>query len=84
MGYKKTGLALLTAAEQELARLNAASRQAPATSVYDSGRIRTRIKAMAAELQAALAADIPVARDVLSKKLGDIVVENVTTACMPR
>ena len=65
----------LTAAEQELARLNAASRQSPAMSAYDSSRIRTRIKAMAAELEAALAADIPVARDVLAKKLGDIVVE---------
>jgi hypothetical protein len=30
---------------------------------------------MADELQAALAADIPVAHDVLSRKLGDIVVE---------
>jgi len=65
----------LTAAEQELARLNAASGQSPTTSIDDSSRIRTRVKSMAAELQTALATDIPVARDVLSKKLGDIVVE---------
>lgn len=65
----------LTVAEQELARLNAASRQSPSTGVDDSSEIRTRINAIAAELQAALAADIPVARDMLSKKLGDIVVE---------
>ena len=65
----------LTAAEQELARLNTASRQSPSTGVDDSSEIRTRINAMAAELQAALASDIPVARDMLSKKLGDIVVE---------
>ena len=65
----------LTAAEQELARLNTASRQSPSTRVDDSSEIRTRINAMAGELQAALASDIPVARDMLSKKLGDIVVE---------
>jgi len=38
-------------------------------------------------LQHALSADVSVARDVLSKKLGDIVVEerrNVTTECMRR
>ena len=55
--------------------MNTASRQSPSTGVDDSSEIRTRINAMAAELQAALASDIPVARDMLSKKLGDIVVE---------
>ncbi|HEX8739327.1 MAG TPA: hypothetical protein VF925_04220, partial [Casimicrobiaceae bacterium] len=65
----------LTAAEEELARLNAASLRSPALGLYDSSAIRTRIKVMAADLKQALAADVSVARDVLSRKLGDIVVE---------
>jgi len=65
----------LTGAEEELARLNAASRESCSATVHDGNAIRARIKAMAAELQRALSADVSVARDVLSKKLGDIVVE---------
>ena len=65
----------LTVAEQERARLSGASPQSPSMGIDDSSEIRTRINAMAAELQAALASDIPVARDMLSKMLGDIVVE---------
>ena len=65
----------LTAAEEELARLNAASRSSPSSELHDANAIRTRIKAMAADLRQALAADVSVARDMLSKKLGDIVVE---------
>jgi hypothetical protein len=75
MGLSSALRERLTGAEDELAGLNAASRQSPSSGLYDSNAIRTRIKAMAADLQQALAADVSVARDVLSKKLGDIVVE---------
>ena len=65
----------LTAAEEELARLDSASRRSPSPpGLHDANAIRTRIKAMAADLKQALATDVSTARDVLSKKLGDIVV----------
>jgi hypothetical protein len=75
MGLSSALRERLTGAEEELAPLNAASRQSRTPGVHDGNAIRTRIKAMVADLQQALAADVSVARDVLSKKLGDVVVE---------
>ena len=43
--------------------------------MLDQSVMRKRIGAMAADLQQALAPDVTVARDVLSKKLEDIIVE---------
>jgi hypothetical protein len=63
----------LAAAEKELVALHAdAPLQIPAAIPV---AIRTRIREVSLQLESALGSDVPVARAILQKKLGDIVVQ---------
>jgi DNA invertase Pin-like site-specific DNA recombinase len=64
----------LAAAEKELAALSDAQPQ-NRTTIPAPNKIRTRIREVGLQLEAALASDVSVARSILQQKLGDIVVE---------
>lgn len=74
----------LTAAEDELTRLDAASRQSPSPGLHDVNAIRRGIKAMAADLQQALTADVSIAHDCCRRSSVTWSSKNGTTECKRR